>query len=267
MPVALRERAFFSSRVESVRFLQRARYGISDFLEGNRETLPDGQTVLKTGSRQQFVKDMQDFAIAHGMGPDPKDKGTIKDITSDKRLGLIFDTQTRQAHDYGNFRQGMDADVLNEFPAQRFIRVADVKEPRDWHAQFEDGVWLKTDLDAWRRINRDFGVPWGPFGWGCQHDVEDVDRDEAERLGLVKRSEAVEPVKIDFNSDLKASTSRLDSELLSELRDAIGADQVEIDEEEQVIRWRKKKGDEIDARSADTAHFHKAHLASEKGDT
>jgi hypothetical protein len=44
VPVALRERAFFSSQVENIRFLQRGRDMIGDFLSGNKETLPDGQT-------------------------------------------------------------------------------------------------------------------------------------------------------------------------------------------------------------------------------
>src|SRR5579862_887786 len=101
VPVALRERAFFSSQVESTRFLQRARDSIADYLQSARETLPNGQSVLKTGSRADFIKQLQDFAISEGMGPlDPSHKGTLKDITSEKRLGLIIDTQTRQAQDF-----------------------------------------------------------------------------------------------------------------------------------------------------------------------
>jgi hypothetical protein len=39
-PVSLRDRAFFSSRIESARFLQRARGAIADFLQGAREGTP-----------------------------------------------------------------------------------------------------------------------------------------------------------------------------------------------------------------------------------
>src|SRR5690349_13700546 len=73
VPVALRERGFFSSTVESTRFLQRGRDSINDFLTSAREeiTLPDGSktTALKIGSRADFVKQMQDFAYSEGMGP------------------------------------------------------------------------------------------------------------------------------------------------------------------------------------------------------
>src|SRR6266567_7579383 len=59
LPVALRERAFFSSQVESVRFLQRGRDGLVDFLQGAKVVLPSGETALATGSRAQFVEQMR----------------------------------------------------------------------------------------------------------------------------------------------------------------------------------------------------------------
>jgi len=85
VPVALRERAFFSSQVENARFLQRARDTITDFMTGARETLPDGQTMLKTGSRAAFVEQMRAFALSEGMGPLEEGlAGGLRDITSEK---------------------------------------------------------------------------------------------------------------------------------------------------------------------------------------
>lgn len=238
VPVGLRERAFFSARVESVRFLDRTKGMLQDFLSGNRETLPSGATALKVGGRAKFVEMAREFAIKEGMGPlDPRDKGTVKDITSQQRLQLIFDTQTRQAQDFGYWQQGQDPDVLDAFPAQRFVRERDAKEPRDWHQQFEGMVRLKSDLGFWRAINRDFNVPWGPWGWGCGHDVEDVDRQEAEDLGLLKPGEPVSPVDKKFNDDLQASTRGLDPELMEMLKDSFG-DQVVF--EDDAVRWASK---------------------------
>jgi len=235
LPLALRERAFFSSEIESARFLQRARDAIRDHLTSAREEieLPDATktTALKTGSRAQFVRDLQRFAVAEGMAPlDPDDADTIKDIRTQQRLELIFDTQTRQAQDYGWWQQGQDPDVLDEFPAQRFIREVAVKEPRDWHTRFEGEVHLKSDIDFWRAVNQDFGVPWGPWGWGCGHDVEDVDRAEAERLGLIKPGERAQPIEQPFNRDLQASVRGLDPDMIQHLKDSLGA-QVKIDKD------------------------------------
>lgn len=220
VPVALRERAFFSSTVESVRFLQRARDSIGDFLQENRETLPNGKVALKTGGRAAFVDQMKEFLASEGV---ERTSGGLKDITSQRRLELIFDVQTRQAQDYGYWKQGQDPDVLDAFPAQRFIRVIEVKEPRDWHVQFEGEVRLKSDLDFWRTVNKDFGVPWGPWGWGCGHDVEDVSREEAEALGLLQPGQAVQPVDKQLNDDLEASLQGLDAELVKFLQEAFGS--------------------------------------------
>jgi hypothetical protein len=238
VPVALRERAFFSSQVENVRFLQRSRDWIGDFLAGNMETLPDGQTALRVASRAQFVELAREFALSEGMGPlDPADAGTIKDITSEPRLGLIFNTVTQQADDYGYWRQGMDADVLNEFPAQRFIRVKAVKQERELHVPYEDQVYLKTDPIWAKVINHDFGVPWGPWGWGCGHDVQDEDRAMAEDLGLLKRGEQVEPDVKNFNENLRASAAGLDPDLIEKLKKDFG-DQLVIEGEE--MKWNSE---------------------------
>jgi hypothetical protein len=239
VPLDLRERAFWSSQIESVRWLQRRRDHIGDFLSSAVEeiTMPDGTktTALKVGSRADFIKLAQDDAIASGMGPlDPSHAGTIKDIRTEKRLGLIFNTQVRQAQDYGWWQQGQDPDILNAYPAQRFIRERAVKEPRDIHTLHEGEVQLKTNIGFWSALNRDFGVPWGPWGWGCGHDVEDVDRADAERKGLIAPGQQLQPVQKDFNDRLEASTANLDPDMVQHLKDSFG-DQVKI--EDGTARW------------------------------
>ncbi len=224
VPVALRLRAFFSSEVENVRFLQRGRDTISDFLTAAIEEIEPGVTALKTGSRAEFVDMMREFALAEGMGPfDEATKGGLKDITSERRLGLIFDTQTRQANDYGYWRQGMDADVLDAFPAQRFIRVREVKQERESHQKYENQVYLKTDPIWAKVINEDFGVPWGPWAWGCGHDVEDVGRPEAEQMGLIENGQELLPDVQNFNENLRASANGLDPDLLEKLKTEFGS--------------------------------------------
>jgi len=245
IPTALRERAFFSSTIENVRFLQRAQDSIGDFLSGARHKVmgPDGieREALKMGSRADFVKQMSAFAIAEGMGPlDSKDKGGLKDITSQKRLNLIFDVQTQSSTSFGNWKQGMDPSVLDEFPAQRFIREVDVKQPRPVHQQNEGVVRLKTDLEFWTAMNSPaiggFGVPWGPWGFGSGMTTEDVDRTEAEALGLLSPSDTPQPVDKDFNEGLEASLKGLDPEMVTKLQQSFGS-QVEIDSATQTARW------------------------------
>lgn len=231
VPVALREQAFFSSRVESVRVLQRARDGINDFISANREDLGNGVSALKVGSRQQFVDQMQRFLAAEGI---ERGSGGLTDITSERRLGLVFDVQTQQNQDFGYWKQGMDGDVLNAFPAQAFIRVKDVKEPRNDHAQYEDKVFLKTDPIWAKVINKTFGVPWGPFGFGCGHDVEDRDREEAESLGMLQPGQKLEPDRRNFAENMQASARGLDPDLRAKLQNEFG-ERLTIDGD--VLKW------------------------------
>ena len=237
LPLELRDNAFFSSRVESAHFLQRAQDSLGDFLAGNRVETEKGQFMLATGSRAAFVSQMQDFLEGEGV---VRGKGGITDITSQARQGLIFDVKTRQAQDFGYWKQGMNPAVLNEFPAQRFIRVRDVKTEREWHIPYQDQVYLKTDPIWSLEINRDFGVPWGPWGWGCGHDVEDVDRDETEHLGLLKPGQRLQPLQRSLNNNLQAGIARMDPDLVQKLKDVFGE---RIVVEGGTMRWRGQPGD------------------------
>ena len=233
VPVELRDRAFFSSRVESVQQLQRMQNLIGDFLAGEHISNGPNETLLSVGSRAAFVNQMQQYLAASGID---RTTGDLQDITSQPRLGIIFDTQVRSAQDFGHWKQGMDPDLLDAFPAQRFIRVQDVKEPRQSHEQYQDQVYLKTDPIWQLVINHDFGVPWGPWGWGCGHDVEDVDRPTAERLNLLRPGQRLQPSKFGFNHNLGASIKRLDPDLVDKLRGAFG-NQITI--QGDMIRWTK----------------------------
>ncbi len=256
VPLALRERAFFSATIENTRFLQQSRDLLTDFLTGAREevTLPDGTvtTALKTGSRADFVRQARRFAQEHGLGPvDPDDEGGLRDIKSETRLGLIFDVQTEAAYSYGNWTQGMDRDALDAFPAQRFVREVEVKTPRAIHSQNEGVVRLKTDLQFWLGMNSPviggFGVPWGPWGFHSGMGVEDVDRAEAEQLGLLTPGQPVQPIVQDFNDHLKASVKGLDPDLQALLRESFGS---EVRFEGDAVWW---KGDRAGKKLAGVA--------------
>ncbi len=246
VPVDLRERAFFSATVESARFLQLGQSELADTLTGTTAVNERGEKYFRAGGRAAFIERMQQFAIKTGMGPlDPKDKGTLKDIRSEGRLALIYDTNVKAAQDFGYYKQGQDPDVMDAFPAQRFIRVHLVKKPRPYHRAHEGEVHRKDDLDFWLAMNRDFGVPWGPWGFNSGMDVEDVGRRDAEQLGLVHRDEdftrpeaqAKAPLK-QFNDKLQASTQGLNPKLVNFLKLAFG-DQVEFKGDAAV--WRNGK--------------------------
>ena len=148
--------------------------------------------------------------------------------------------QTQSAHDYTYWKQGMNPDVLDAFPAQRFIRERDVKTPRPVHQQNEGVVQLKSDLPFWLAMNDPafggFGVPYGPWGFNSGMGVEDEDRETAEGLGLLQPGQKVQPVEQAFNDHLQASTRGLDADMVAKLKSSFGK-QVEFDEDSQTARW------------------------------
>lgn len=227
IPAAIRQRAFFSATVENARFLQSARDFIGDYLKQTVVTLPDGQKAMKAGGRGDFVTAMKEFM--HKSGMERSKDESITDVGGSARLRLIFDTQVRQAHDFGNYEQGRDPEMLNQFPAWRFIRNNAVEEPRPLHEANEGEVRLKTDTEFWLAMNSPeiggFGVPYGPWGFNSGMDVEEVTREEAVELGLLAEDEQLEPGELDdgeFNDGLTASMDGVDEDLQEKLKDALG---------------------------------------------
>src|SRR5258708_1552411 len=122
VPVALRDRAFFSATIENARFLNTAQSFLNDFLRNTRETLPSGETALKADGRARFIAGMQQLAIEEGIGPIGKiqeERG--RDIRSNARLGLKFDTQILNPDHYGDCRYGITGPILEAYPAQQFL--------------------------------------------------------------------------------------------------------------------------------------------------
>jgi hypothetical protein len=60
----------------------------------------------------------------------PNNYGTVRDIRSAKRLGLIWDMQVNQATEYARYKMDHDPDVLDAYPAQRLMRIEDREHPR-----------------------------------------------------------------------------------------------------------------------------------------
>jgi hypothetical protein len=227
MPVALRERAFFSSRVESAVMLQSMQDYFADYLAVNR--MPNGGLVAQ--GRAEFVANMRELAIREGLGVvDPVTgrinpeirESDVTDIRSISRLQLVFDVITESSQEFGYFQQGQSPEILDVFPAQRFIRVRPVKSPRSYHAAHEGEIRRKDDLKFWLSMNPDFNVPWGPWGFGSGMGVDDVDRNEAIAEGVMKESDTVKPIAKDFNDGLSASIRSLGPDILKALVKATG---------------------------------------------
>jgi hypothetical protein len=211
----IRQRAMFSARVEEERYL----ISMQDKLQ-QRILLGRNEGTLMDRSR--FIAEMQDDLRQFGYEPDPRKRGSLQDLSSAGRLGLIYDMNLAQAEGYAGWKTGMDADILDAAPARELVRLANRIDKRPWPAIWREHggqfygepspdfpeaegrmIALATDK-IWKAIS-EFGSPWPPFRWGSGVGTRNVRRRIAEEFGLLKPGERITPLKQPFNSNAEAS--------------------------------------------------------------
>jgi hypothetical protein len=234
VPLALRERAFWTARFAKADVLQVMHDAIGDRLSMTpRESVPGRGEV--TMSRDNFMVEMRDRLEAAGYVPPQGKAGTIQDLTSKGRLGLIFDTNTQMAQEYARWKSGQLPGALDAFPCQELIREEDRKVPRNWierwrgaGGQFYDGRMMAAKDDPiWTEISA-FGTPWPPFDFNSGMGTRDISSSEAERLGVIKPGAVVAPPQVEFNAKLEKSVEGYAPEIVEDaLADFGGGVQVQ----------------------------------------
>ena len=229
----LRDRAFISSQVESMRILHAARRMVADS--------EDAQL-----SASEIRRDLRKVISSTGYRPPEGKEGTLQDLYSKRRLDTIIKTNVEQARGYVRHLDGMKPGAFAAFPGQELIRVRERKEKRDWATrwknaggQFYNGRMIALrDDPIWERISV-FGNPFPPFDWGSGMGVRAVSRRDSIALGVVTDNEVRDKVQelkaekpVSMNENLAVSVT---PEEESELRQAFG-DQIAIENGE--ARWR-----------------------------
>ena len=242
---AILERATFSARTDNynhvatidrlIKRLVDPDYVI-DPATGERRARRPGEAMDMALAKQRMQESLRDIGYDPSqIGATP---GSLKDLASERRINLILDTNLRMARGYGQFAQGQSEAVLDQWPCQELIRVESRRIPRDWTITWtEKGGRLvagnrmvaRKDDPIWTAISR-FGLPYPPFDYASGMGLQDVDRDEAERLGVIGRDDQVAPQDRGFNDDLAADLSgaQKNDALLQSLVRSMG-DRVEID--------------------------------------
>lgn len=247
VPLALRESAQFSARIESMRFLQRVQDRIENVITMTRREgmgVDGGEGAYQT--KEKFVAELQKIAREEGLDPRNLNRGDLsgglQDPTSVRRLELIYKIQTEKAQEFAKWKMDQDPDVLDAYPAQEFVRVSPRKKARtDWPRRWAKAggrlrkgrfAALKTD-PVWKKLSR-FGTPWPPFDYGSGMGLRDLSRRDAIALGLIKKDERVEPIEADFTDKMEAGVKDLRPRMQSALQRSFG-NQVEI--VDGVAKW------------------------------
>ena len=251
VPVALRERAMFSAGITSASLVGEMRQRILDGLTQARQ----GGTGM---DRSRFVAEMRQL-----LGAEAGDSGQLTDITSFRRLELIYDFQAQSAHGAAAHQASLDSNLLDAFPAQRLVRVESRRMPRDWYSRWAQAGEMvgwegasRTTMVAlitspiWTALSR-FDRPYPPFDFGSGMGLETVDRDEAEKLGLLPKDEppaerlqrlreASAQARQTWDEEQQASVRDLRPETLDSLELQFG-DQIAIDRTTGTAGWVRQQ--------------------------
>lgn len=235
---ALRDRAFFSARVSSIRLLDAMRAKVAESLRGNL-------------SASDFRLAIRRELDATGYDPG-ENRGTLKDLTKSARLDLIYNTNREMAQGFMQHLQATSEGALAAAPAYELMRAERRRVPRNWPEIWKakggtlyDGrmIALKTD-PIWTRISR-FGLPHPPFDYNSGMDVFSVSRRECLRLGVIDEdSPRQKPPHTGFNDNLQAKfdVGHWSGERARFFRDAFG-DQLKYVQDRKTgivtVQWQR----------------------------
>lgn len=221
--------SLFSARTTLTQYLERLRETIQKVLDprpGTR-TREDGTPITEGANMADARLALRRELRSLGYQPDPAKRGTIEDLSSDRRIELVVRTNVEISQGYGQFIQGQDPAVLDAFPAQELYRGGNPKVARDWRRRWTAAARAVGDTDAlrlvqetgrmiarkdspiWQGLGDGLGLPqdeandalhnpYPPFAFNSSMDVRDVDRTTAVELGLVRMDEAIAPQTQEF---------------------------------------------------------------------
>ena len=230
-PKALRQRALFSARTTKAAILQEYQDKVGELLRG--------ETNIATARMEmQQMFDALGYTPEFGFAGDeahdipPAERGSLRDLSSNRRVDLVLMTNMRQCANYGFWEQGQSDFALFAFPCYELVRIYPRVIPRgmrmgkggwehvvgeDWPSRWETvgGVFVghgrmiaRKDDPIWHRLGDSSVVPDAldtfvpPYAFGSGYGWREIDRAESIRLGVIEEETDVQPKEHSLNENL-----------------------------------------------------------------
>ena len=200
-PDRIKEQALFSARTTSRAYLESVKRKLAEV--ASRAVIPDvAETALRDALKELGYKPETGFPDNDGLIP-PATPGSITDLSSSRRIGLIIDTNVKQARSMAQLASSENPVFLMANPAWKLTRTGARKKPRgDWRKRWEAAgnavgwqgasrtqfVALKTS-PIWRAIGDGAGgftdtlsSAFPPFAFGSGMAWVNVGRREWRRI-------------------------------------------------------------------------------------
>lgn len=171
-----------SELAENRRILKRAQELIADAVKGKR-----------FAGRAEFIAEMRKllgFPRTHDDGL----KYDLSELSTNRRLRLIYDTQTTRARAQLQRQRDIAQGTLVDYPAQELIRNGSRKRPRNWKKRWTDAggklyggrMIALIDDPIWAKISR-WGNPLPPYDYNSGMGIELIPIEQARKLGLIEK--------------------------------------------------------------------------------
>jgi hypothetical protein len=218
---SLEERAFWSARTTHAWYLRELKKLVERYVRGEGRDNDLGQ--LRMEARELLARagytPEKGFPGDEALGIPPAEPGSLRDLRSEPRLNLIFETQASLMRGLGQKVRGLDR--IEQFPAWELVRFHQVRAPRDWYERWQQAgasfavingeprLIAPKDAEVWsvlgdRAVFEDaLGVDHPPFAWNSGmgwlevdwETWEQVEWNGARRADMERIPEAVEPVE------------------------------------------------------------------------
>ena len=243
LPAQIRERSFFSARTPYAGYLADVQSWIQNLVQPDVRLGPDGLVKTVAGeslSPAQVRAKMKRQLQALGYAPDADKKGGLQDLSSDRRVNLIIDTQLKMSRGYGSWRQSQGSTILDLWPADELYRAMRRQTVRDWQTRWNEaranlgdsttateatspaGPFVARKNDPiWVEISS-FGNPYPPFDYGSGMYVRGVNRRRAIELRVIDPDDHVKPVLDPLNRPWSVALQDTTSGIASALQQAFG---------------------------------------------
>lgn len=241
---SVRSQSFYSSRTLLGDLLDSYKEKIQALLDPQQITRPDRVTAdnpegtVNVGLNEAYARQQIKELLAEiGYQPNPSERGSLTDLSSDARINLVLRTNKQLAQGEGWWLQGQNAAILDQWPAQELFRAEARAKTRDWLARWRiagqqtgdpigTGWTITPDLrlialknhDIWNWIGSSdlfddaLDVVWPPFAFNSGMWVRDVDRNEVEAIGLMAQGDAA-PEPQDVAGALKNFMNKMSAEV------------------------------------------------------
>lgn len=236
-------RSVFSSRTDSAWYLQQIADVSKSVLNPTTETGEDGQPVTKGMNPADAVLHLKQSLLQEGYQPKEGERGTIKDLGSRQRRDLVVKTNVQVMQGAGHYAEGTNPDVLDAFPCWELVRFEARKQERAWKTRWMEAGRHVGDFEALRALDQfgrmvarkdsriwaalgdpelfpdALGNPYPPFAFNSGMWIQDVSREDAQKLGIDVRD--VKPESLDFSpiSETAITDERLQNQIVVGLGD------------------------------------------------